>query len=84
MTEGITAMKPTTRSTPEHLLPDHCYVCGCQNHGDTFTRTGEGHNFCSNADAERHFKDEAPHQSVRYSSGATTPEAAYVAEYRPY
>lgn len=64
-------MKNTDVSdTPRHLRPGNCYVCGSEPHAD------RDHKFWSNADAARDFRSES---RVDYS-----PEAAYVAEYRPY
>lgn len=59
--------------------PKTCYVCGGSPHGDTFTETGKGHNYWSEADAEAYFRAEDAKQTHTYS-----PEAAYVAAYRPY
>lgn len=57
-------------NTPAHLAPEACYVCGGAAHQPTT------HNYTSNADAEAWFAYQPP---TDYS-----PEAAYVAEYRPY
>ena len=65
-----------------HLTPENCYVCGGEDHADT-TASG-GHKFWSNAEAQAEFREQDRRTKVRYSSGATTPEAAYVAEHRPY
>ena len=66
--------------TPVHLLPTSCHVCGSpEDHGQTFTLTGKGHNFWSNADARAEFAAE----DARLSRPGYA-EARYVAEYRPY
>lgn len=60
-----------------HLAPDRCYVCGGVRHSDG---TGSGdHKFWPNADAAAHFAREDRKQRATFS-----PEAAYVAEHRPY
>lgn len=74
----------TTTTVPAHLLPTSCFVCGGGDHGATFTETGKGHNFWSNAEAKAEFAAEDRRTVATYSDGTTTPEAHYVAEYRPY
>jgi hypothetical protein len=72
---------PSTRVSIERVLPDPdaCYVC---NHGPHATGA---HEYVSNAAAEAHFAaEDAKMQAPVYSSGARTPEAAYVAQHRPY
>lgn len=64
-------------TTSTHLAPDHCYVCGHEAHSDT-TPTG-GHRFWPNAAAAVEFVTEGRKQRTTYS-----PEAAYVAQHRPY
>lgn len=66
--------------TPAHLKPDACYVCGHGQHGQS---PGQ-HPYWSNADAAAEFAAEDAKRTVRYANGAATPEAAYVAEHRPY
>lgn len=61
-------------STPQHLLPESCYVCGKGKHDDN-----DDHNYWSNADAARYFRSEWMAADLTYS-----PEAAYVEEHRPY
>jgi hypothetical protein len=57
-----------------------CFICGGIDHGDTFTATGQGHNFWSNASAAEHFLAEDRRMGcVRYSSGESTVEGQYVA-----
>lgn len=66
------------REVPEHLRPDSCYICGGAKHPET------DHAFWSNTDAEKEFREAYPRRG-RYSyNEADTPEAAYVAEHRPY
>lgn len=60
---------PTT-AVPAHLLPTACYVCGGQPHPTTPL-----HAYWSNAQAA---VDLAEPQT------AYSPEAAYVAQHRPY
>lgn len=64
-------------AVPAHLEPDSCHICGGKKHPPA----GEsGHTFWSNAEAEKHFAEEDRRMSpVNYS-----PEAAYVAQHRPY
>lgn len=65
---------------PAHLGPERCYVCG---HRAGQHTDADGHAFWSNADAARDLAAETP-LSVGYPCGSTSPEEAYVAEYRPY
>lgn len=65
-----------------HLAPHLCYICGGGPHADT-TASG-GHRFWSNAEARAEFRRPDRQKSVGYPAGETTPEAAYVAEHRPY
>ena len=67
-----------TNTTPRHLQNDACYVCGGEDHGATFTETGSGHNYWSNADARAYFKAEATRS--QYDGSV---EAAFVAEHIP-
>lgn len=67
-------------TTPEHLAPENCYICGWPPHADT---APDGHNFWSNAAATEHFAQE-PQITPVYPGGHTSPEAAYVAQHRPY
>lgn len=69
-------------TTPPHLRTDHCFVCGQSKHVDGTSRGG--HRFWSNADAQSEARATDRRTTVSYSSGATTPEAAYVAQHRPY
>lgn len=57
-------------TTPAHLAPTACYVCGGQEHQPT------GHDYVSNTAAEAWFN--------RQPQADYSPEATYVAEYRPY
>lgn len=61
-------------AVPQHLEDHRCFMCGGEEHPD---RTGgDGHKFISNREALAWFnKQPVPDYS---------PEAAYVAEYRPY
>lgn len=70
-------------ATPAHLLPESCYVCGGADHGNTYDRTGKGHNFWANAAAAAYFhlEDQRPLRVV-YSSGEDTAEGHYVATTR--
>lgn len=67
--------------TPRHLRADACYVCGGAPHPGS---PGMLHDYWSNADAKAHFAAEDKGRTFRYSNGTTTPEANYVATYRPY
>lgn len=69
----------TENTIPDHLRDDRCHVCGLPDHGPTFTDTGDGHDYWSNADARRYFEAE----SARLSRSGYQ-EARYVAQYRPY
>lgn len=61
-------------TTPRHLRPENCYVCGGEPHADR-----SEHNFWSNVDAAAHFAAEGRRMAAPvYSTGARTPEAAYV------
>lgn len=65
--------------TPTHLLPTSCFVCGsAEPHPPT-----ELHAFVSNADVDAELARQ-PVMTYRYPNGTTTPEANYIAEYRPY
>lgn len=66
------------RNTAPHLAPDHCFICGGEEHADT------DHKFWSNAAALAEARENDRRRSVRYPGGQTTPAAAYVAEHRPY
>ena len=66
-------------TTPTHLLPDSCYVCGGRPHADQPITPTSGHNYWPNADAAAYFRrEDARHQP------AETPEARYVRQHRPY
>lgn len=66
-------------STPVHLRPSSCYVCGsAEAHADT-TATG-GHRYWPNSEAEAELAAEARRHTPRGYSR----EAAYVAQHRPY
>lgn len=70
-----------------HLAPDRCYVCGGTEaeHEPRIANGGmTSHSFWSNADAAAEFGAEEHRTRVRYANGVSTPEAAYVAEHRPY
>lgn len=64
-----------TKTTPAHLTPNACFVCGEQSHADT-TKSG-GHKFWANHEANAHFCEPD-------GQGAYSPEATYVATHRPY
>lgn len=70
-------------NTPMHLLPTSCYICGARE-GESHEKAG--HNYWSNEDASAAARqhDLRTVSGVMYASGVTTPEAAYVAEHRPY
>ena len=72
----------SARTPGSHLAEDRCFVCGDTEHSDQ-TAQG-GHRFWSNADAAAEARDADRRTRVRYSTGETTPEAAYVAQHRPY
>ena len=63
-----------------HLDPDNCHICG---HTER-AHTENGHSFWSNRDADAEAARMDRGRIVRYSSGAATADAAYVAEHRPY
>lgn len=67
-------------TTPAHLAPENCYICGGAPHDDT---ANAGHTFWSNTDAAKHFARDRQTTHV-YPGGETSPEAAYVAQHRPY
>ncbi len=67
-----------TMATPAHLAPQNCFICGGAAHADT------DHNFWSNAAALAKAREHDRRTEHRYPGGETTPEAAYVAEHRPY
>jgi hypothetical protein len=46
-------MENPMTTTPRHLLPTSCYVCGGDKHSDN-----RDHNYWSNADARREFKSQ--------------------------
>lgn len=66
---------------PVHQLPESCHVCG------QHARTADGRPACAhdltNAEADAAAREHDARTTVRYSSGATTPDAAYVAEHVP-
>ncbi len=67
------------RSTPVHLRPTSCYVCGvAEPHPPT-----ELHAFVTNAEVDAELAAQ-PAVAHRYPDGTTDPAAHYVAEYRPY
>lgn len=66
-------------TTPTHLLPTSCYVCGsAEPHPPTPL-----HAFTTNAQADAEFAAQGP-VTVTYPNGTHSPEANYVATYRPY
>lgn len=72
--------------TPSHLLPENCFVCGypkADHEPGSVWHTITGHEFWSNADALAEATERDRRSTFRYSSGATTPEANYVATVRP-
>lgn len=70
-------MDTTTATVPTHKLPSSCHVCG------TPTREGADRPACSHnfTNAEAFAAANEHDRRVRL---ARTPEAAYVAEHRPY
>lgn len=60
-----------------HQLPSSCHVCGSEAQPDT-GRPRCGH-YLTNAEA-----DAAAREHDRRTTFGRTPEAAYVAEHRPY
>lgn len=66
-----------TAETPAHLRDSACYICGGsqEEHSDS----GNSHAFWSNKNASEHFQREDSRTHV-----ATTKEARYVEEWRPY
>jgi hypothetical protein len=65
-----------SKKTPAHLADDNCYICGYPEH----PAASGGHTFWSNADARRYFQEE----DRKHQPQGPSPEARYVAEYRPY
>lgn len=66
-----------TMATPAHLAPQNCFICGGA-HADT------DHKFWSNDTALTEAREHDRRTVHRYPGGETSPEAAYVAEHRPY
>jgi hypothetical protein len=66
----------STMSTPTHLRPESCHVCGHGPHRDG-TADG-GHAYWSIAEADREIRRVTALES-RYNR-----EAAFVAQHRPY
>lgn len=60
---------------------DRCFICGGPPHDKV---DGEGHEFWSNADAQTQAQTADRRTRVTYPGGQATPEAAYVAQHRPY
>lgn len=73
-TETLPNTYPIYVATPEHLSPAACYVCGGR---AGFSHRDEDHTYTSIAQAEA-----AATAADRHTTNA--PEAAYVAEHRPY
>lgn len=71
----------TTNTIPVHQRPGSCHVCGAPASSDT-GRPACSHDW-TNAEALADAREHDRRVTVRYSSGATSPEAAYVAEYIP-
>lgn len=70
-------MATVIADTPAHLLPDACFVCGGR--PEAHRESGSApHRYWSNADALAEAEAYDARMVVR------SPEAAYVAEYRPY
>ena len=65
-------------STPAHLRPEACYVCGGGEHTD-----GE-HTYWSNEAAARELTPDDRVQAVGSDGETYDPAAAYVAEHRSY
>lgn len=72
--------------TPMHKRPESCFVCGWPeaDHKPDSVWAVKGHTFWSNADALAEARAADARTTVRYSTGATSPEAQYVETYRPY
>lgn len=60
-------------TTPKHLAPENCYVCGYSEEQHTGNTQ---HTFWSNADAAKYF--------AKQPQANSNAEARYVEEYRPY
>lgn len=67
------------RSTPQHLAPERCFLCGGEEHEPT-----DEHKFWSNAAAMAEARSRDTATTHVFPSGATSPEAEYVAQHRPY
>lgn len=67
----------TTTETPAHLRDAACYICGGSQ--DEHYGSGDSHAFWSNQSARQHFAAEDARMRP-----ATTKEARYVADWRPY
>ncbi|MGJ6127472.1 hypothetical protein QN239_33365 [Mycolicibacterium sp. Y3] len=65
-------------TTPAHLAPQNCFVCGRVAHADT------DHTFWPNAAAVSEAREQDRRTVHHYPDGETSPAAAYVAEHRPY
>ena len=72
-------MNTTPKPVPRHLMPQSCYVCGRDPHGATFTDTGKGHDYWSNADAAAYFAAE----DARVGPGRTWADGVF-AEEKPW
>lgn len=68
---------------PVHKRPTSCHICGsAEDHGQTWTLTGKGHNFWSNADARAEARAEdarmfAPVKSMTAVETLDPREAVY-------
>lgn len=69
-------------TTPAHLLPESCHVCGHAPHADTWPAKAYGHRYWSNAAARAEFAAEAAGRTFAYSTGETTVEGQFVATTR--
>lgn len=67
-----------TMATSAHPAPQNCFICGGAAHADT------DHTFWSNDAALAEARERDRLTVHRYAGGETSPEAAYVAEHRPY
>ena len=65
-------------TTPAHLAPRNCFICGGAAHADT------DHTFWSNDAALTEAREHDRLTVHRYPGGETSQAAAYVAEHRPY
>lgn len=63
-------------STPRHLRPEACFVCGGEEHATI------GHAYWSNAEADAEVAVHDASATYAYPSGATSTEDEYVQQHR--